>query len=1062
MRKIVTLLLCFSLVISQLIAQNRTVAGKVTDEKGAPITNATILIKGTKIGTSSSANGTFSFTVPSSARTIVISSLNFTTKEMDINTSGYLAVSLQTSAKNLEEVVVVGYGTQKKKETTGSLAGIKGDVVAERPIQSFESGIAGQAAGVQITVPSGVLNTPPVFRIRGTNSISLSSYPLIVVDGVPTFTGDYSSTNAAGNALASINPNDIESIDIAKDAAATAIYGSRAANGVVFITTKKGKAGKVRVTYDGWVGWSSVTRAPKVLGASDYIAFKTSAVNNYNALAATPSPVKYTSINGPDGKPIDTKWADYVYRQGTSTSHNVNLSGGNENTTYYFSAGYTAQEGIIRKNDFKRLNTLFNIDSKFGKYVTLGGKISYSNEQNLAATSSGSLNGEAFNTGGLGRLAIVLPSILAPYNNDGTYNLNGAAIGSANIAGLSTLSYFNPVPELNLNRSNSENNHVQSNAYLQIKPANWLTLKSLYGIDYLFVDNDLFWSPVMGDGYSYNGYASATSGKYKTWLWTNTAQFDYSIASKNNISLLVGNEQQRRTSSSYGINRQNLSDPAYTQIQAGWVTNNAVNMSLGENYLLSNFGRLNYNYDHKYYISANVRQDEYSALGIKKGTFWGLSGKWEIAKENFWKASGINNTFSSFSIRGSYGKVGNIGGIGDYTPYSTFASGLYGGSSTLAFSSVGNNQLKWETSTKTDLGFSFGLFKDKLTGEITYYRNNIDGLILNVPQSPSAGLPSFPPANVGTMYNKGLEVSLSATPVATKNFSWNSSFNITFNKNMVTALAPGVPSIQTWVGGGTSEVVNQTMPNYSLGYLWVVRTGGVDPATGKRIFLNSAGTPVYYSNVINGTITPKLYNYSTTADGTTKYISSTGGTSITQAADAVMYANVLPKQYGGWDNRFTYKNLELDVMLTYQLGFYVYYGTNAGLHDQRWWNNSTDVLTDAWAKTGDMGKKYARPVYGDNVSNGSALPLDINVFKGDFVKLRTVTLAYKLPESLVAKAKLSSLRVYVSGNNLAILTKYPGPDPEVSSNGNSTTSQGVDRNTGANARTITLGINIGF
>jgi len=1062
MRKIVTLLLCFSLVISQLIAQNRTVTGKVTDEKGAPITNATILIKGTKIGTSSSANGTFSFTVPPSARTIVISSLNFTTKEMDINTSGYLVVSLQTSSKNLDEVVVVGYGTQKKKETTGSLAGIKGDVVAERPIQSFESGIAGQAAGVQITVPSGVLNTPPVFRIRGTNSISLSSYPLIVVDGVPTFTGDYSSTNAAGNALASINPNDIESIDIAKDAAATAIYGSRAANGVVFITTKKGKAGKVRVTYDGWVGWSSVTRAPKVLGASDYIAFKTSAVNNYNALAATPSPVKYTSINGPDGKPIDTKWADYVYRQGTSTSHNVNLSGGNENTTYYFSAGYTAQEGIIRKNDFKRLNTLFNIDSKFGKYVTLGGKISYSNEQNLAATSSGSLNGEAFNTGGLGRLAIVLPSILAPYNNDGTYNLNGAAIGSANIAGLSTLSYFNPVPELNLNRSNSENNHVQSNAYLQIKPVNWLTLKSLYGIDYLFVDNDLFWSPLMGDGYSYNGYASATSGKYKTWLWTNTAQFDYSISSKNNISLLVGNEQQRRTSSSYGINRQNLSDPAYTQIQAGWVTNNAVNMSLGENYLLSNFGRLNYNYDHKYYISANVRQDEYSALGIKKGTFWGLSGKWEIAKENFWKASGINNIFSSFSIRGSYGKVGNIGGIGDYTPYSTFASGLYGGSSTLAFSSVGNNQLKWETSTKTDLGFSFGLFKDKLTGEITYYRNNIDGLILSVPQSPSAGLPSFPPANVGTMYNKGLEISLSATPVTTKNFSWNSSFNITFNKNMVTALAPGVPSIQTWIGGGTSEVVNQTMPNYSLGYLWVVRTGGVDPATGKRIFLNSAGTPVYYSNVINGTTTPKLYNYSTTADGTTKYVSSTGGTSITQAADAVMYANVLPKQYGGWDNRFTYKNLELNVMLTYQLGFYVYYGTNAGLHDQRWWNNSTDVLTEAWAKTGDMGKKYARPVYGDNVSNGSALPLDINVFKGDFVKLRTVTLAYKLPESLVAKAKLSSLRVYVSGNNLAILTKYPGPDPEVSSNGNSTTSQGVDRNTGANARTITLGINIGF
>ncbi|MDE3236909.1 MAG: SusC/RagA family TonB-linked outer membrane protein [Bacteroidota bacterium] len=1065
MRKTLALLVFVFACIVQTLAQSRTIKGKVSDEKGAPLIGVSVNALAAErkvIATAiTDATGSYTITVSEKVRSLQFSYVGMDEQTVQVGGKSFIEVKLVTAGKDLSEVVVVGYGTQRRKETTGSLATVKGSEVAERPVQSFESGLAGKSAGVQITMPSGVVNAPPVFRIRGTNSISLSSYPLVVVDGVPTFTDNIpTSTNAANNPLASINPNDIESIDIAKDAAATAIYGSRAANGVVFITTKKGRAGKLKVSYDGWVGWNSATRLPNVLNAADYIAFKTSAVNNYNALAATPTSVKYNSLNGPNGNPIDTKWADYIYRTGVSSSHNVNLMGGNENTTYYFSLGYTAQQGIIKKNDFQRINTLFNVDSKVGKYVTLGGKISYSNEMNLAATSSGSLTGEAFNTGGLGRLQIVLPSIISPYNNDGTYNLNGAAIGSSNISGIASLSYYNPVPLLDLNRSNTENNHIQSNAYVQIKPAKWITLKSLYGIDYLYVDNDLFWSPVAGDGYSYNGYAWAATGKYKTWLWTNTAQFDYTFATKHNVSLLAGNEQQRRTSYGYGINRQGLSDPAYNQVQAGWVTNNPAGMVYGENYLLSNFGRLTYNFDKKYFISGNIRQDEYSALGQKKGTFWGISGKWEVTKENFWKTAGIDKVLSSFSLRGSYGKVGNIAGIGDYTPYSTFSSGLYGGASTLYYAQVGNNNLRWETSTKTDVGFAFGLLKDRITGEITYYKNNIDGLILNVPQSPSTGLPSNPPANVGTMYNKGLEVSVNASIINKKDFSWSTSFNITFNKNEVTALAPGITSIQTGTSG--LETVNQTMPGYSLGYLWVIRTGGVDPATGKRIFINSAGTPVYYSNVVNSTASPKLYNYSLTADGKTQYISPTGGSSITQAADARMYANVLPKQYGGWSNSFKYKNFDLDVLFTYQLGFYLYYGTNAGLHDQRWWNNSTDVLTDAWAKPGDAGKTYAKPVYGDNVSNGSAMPLDINVFKGDFVKLRNITFGYRLPENLTSKAKISSLRIYVSGQNLGIFTKYPGPDPEVSSNGNSTTAQGVDRNTGANARTVTVGINIGF
>ncbi|GAB4028687.1 SusC/RagA family TonB-linked outer membrane protein [Spirosoma gilvum] len=1042
-------------------AQEITVSGQVTSsDDGSLLPGVTVQVKGTNRGTNTDAQGNYRLAASANS-TLVFSFIGYTAQEVPVNNRSVVNVLLKGDTQQLSEVVVIGYGTQTRQDATGSIASVKGATIAQMPIQSFESGLAGRSAGVQITVPNGVLNNPPVFRIRGTNSISLSSYPLIVVDGIPTFTGDQGSTNAPSNPLASINPNDIESMDVAKDAAATAIYGSRAANGVVFITTKRGKSGKVRVSYDGWLGFSNTYRLPEMLNASQYISFKSQAVANN----PTASAVKFTQTNDANGNPIDTRWYDYIYRQGVSHSHSLNVSGGSENTNYYFSVGYTNQKGVLNKNDFGRMNALFNVDSKLSKLFTVGGKIAISNEKNLAAGTSGSLNGEAFNTAGLGRVGLVLPPILSPYNNDGTYNLNGSAIGIANNIVGTSVSYPNPLPMLDQNRSNTENNHIQSNAYIQFKPLDWITLRSTYGIDYLLVDNDLFQSPQSSDGYSSTGNATSNFRKLKTWLWTNTAQFEKSFGGAHNFNLLLGQEQQRTTTLGYGINRQNLSDPNYTVIQAGYTVNNPSNMAYGENYLLSGFGRLNYNYKEKYFLSGNVRQDEYSALGEKKGVFYGLSAGWEITQENFWKSASLDNIFSSFKIRGSYGKVGNIGGINDYSPYSLYASGLYGGAATLAFNVVGNPALKWETSTKTDIGINFGLLNNRISGEIAYYKNDIDNLILNVAQAPSTGIPgtlssvAFPPQNVGTMYNKGLEISLNARVINTKDFQWSSNFNITFNKNEVTALAPGLSVLQT--GTSSLETVNQTQPGYSLGYLWVVKTNGVDPATGKRIFVNSAGQNVYFQYYAPS----GEFNYSTTPDGKTKYVSPTGGTSITQATDGVMYANVVPKQYGGWDNNFKYKNFDLGVLLTYQLGFSVYYGTNAGLHDQRFWNNATDVLTDAWQKEGDTGKKYAKPVFNDNTSNGSAFPLDINVFKGDFLKVRSVTFGYTLPNSLLSKVKMSNLRLYVSGQNLAVLTKYPGPDPEVSSNGSTTSgnsAQGVDRNTIGNARTITFGIRAGF
>jgi TonB-linked SusC/RagA family outer membrane protein len=1051
MRKLLLTVTAFLFFTGLLLAQ-KTLTGKVTDDKGSPIPNASVIVKGTTTGTVTKPDGSFSLVVPSTAKALIVSSVNMTTVEKTITGNSGMDFILAAEDKIVSEVVVVGYGTQRRKDVTGTVTTIKGAAVSNKPVQSFEQALGGRAAGVQVTIPNGVLNNPPVIRIRGTNSISLSSFPLIVVDGVPTFTGDNSGTSAAGNALASINPNDIESIDIAKDAAATAIYGSRAANGVVFITTKKGKVGKARVTYDGWLGWTRATRLPEVLNSAQYTAYKNEALVNAGTFNANTN--SFYQTNGADGQPIDTRWYDYVYRQGFSHSNNVNVSGANESTNYYISFGYTSQQGIIQKNDFKRANVLANLDHRVAKYLTVGGKVSYSSEQNLAAVSSGSLPGEAFATGGVGRSAFLTAPNVSPYNNDGTWNFNNAT-GLIGVMGnkVTQVGFYNPVPSFALNRQNSESNHIQANAYVQFKPANWITIRTVYGIDYLLTDNETFSDGRTGEGWvanSFGGAAASSYSKNKRWVWTNTIQLDKTFG-KHAFSLLGGNEQQKSDGVGFGVGRTIVSDPFYTNLQGGFTgAPTTAGLTIGENYLLSGFGRIQYNYSGKYFLSGNIRRDGASQLGInsKYGTFWGASVGWEVAKESFWTAAGFDKIFSSFKLRGSYGKVGNISGLGNYGTLSTYGAGVYGTGSTLTFSNAGNPNLTWETSKKTDIGLNLGLFRDKITMEMTYYKNNIDGLILAVTQPPSAGLPNSINTNVGTMYNKGFEFTINATPVNVKDFSWNTSFNVAFNKNRVTSLAPGLTQIITTspAGAATSESVSITKPGYSIGMIYVTRTAGVDPLTGRRIFLNAAGKQVFFDFAAPAA---SRYKY---ADGT---IAPAVG-----LQDAQIYQNTAPRSFGGFENTIRFKGFELNALVTFQTGFYVYYGSYAGLRDQRFWNNTTDVLR-RWQKVNDV-TDMPRAVFGDNISNGSSFPLDVNVFKGDFVKLRSATLGYNIPKRILDKANLNSVRLYVSGTNLAVKSKYPGPDPETSTNGNGTTNQGVDRNQVGNGRTITLGLNVGL
>jgi TonB-linked SusC/RagA family outer membrane protein len=1049
-KKLQTLLWVLALMASHAYAQTRTVTGTVTGKgDGLPLPGVSVLIAGTHSGTQTAPDGVYSIKV-SPGQKLVFEFIGFTTQTLSPS-ANRLDVVLSGLQSELNEVQVVGYGSTTKRENIGNTSTIKGTSVINQPVQNFQQALAGRAAGVQITIPNGVSNTTPVFRIRGTSSISLSSQPLFVVDGVPVLAGDYGN-ESGGSALANIDPNDIESIDVAKDGVSTAIYGSRAGNGVVFITTKKGKKGDAVVTLDAYTGFSKVYRLPKVLNAAQYIAEKNEALVNAGIYNETTMHAGYTYDAA--GNPIDTDWGKLIYQTGNTNNVSLSMSGGTDKTTYYASGNFSNQNGILRRDGFKNKGLNFNIDHKANKYITIGAKVSYVDQNSLSATSSGSLSGEAYSTTGLGRLAVLLPSTISPYNADGSYNVgSGSTIGIQGNTGFA-ISYPNPIPTLDLDRQNAEISHTSANIYLQVKPVSWITLKTLFGADYIFQTQDGFVNPVSnwsGTPLTNTASSYAYESTNKRYVWTNTAQFDHTFFGKHSISLLLGNEQNGTSVNSFQLNRATLSDPAFNIIQAGYATTTYGGGSNTQNYLVSFFGRLNYNFDQKYYLTGSLRRDGYSAFGVnsKYGFFPAVGASWVIDQEKFWSTIGADKIFSSFKLRGSYAQAGNNNGLGDYASYTTYsATGLYNGAGTLLPNATGNNAIAWETSKKTDIGFNFGVLQDRVTLDAAFYYNNINGLIYSVPAPPSAGLPSNPSVNVGSMWNRGLEFDLNAQIVRSKDFRWSSNFNISFNQNQVTGLTPGITQFTS--SGNTSEIANITQVGQSIGNLWIIRTAGVDPTNGHRIFLNAAGRQVEYSP--NGTTaTPSQKWY---------YTDGTAAPAITQATDATNYGNTNPKEYGGFSNSFQYKNFDLNVLFTYQLGFNVYYGTQATLTDQRFWNNST-VILDHWTTPG-QNAKYPQVVFGDNVSNGTGLPSDFNVYKGDFVKFKTVAFGYTIPKTVLNKIGLSSMRIYVSAQNLFIITKYPGSDPEISSNGISTSSQGVDRNTSGLSRTFTAGVSVKF
>ncbi|MVN75552.1 SusC/RagA family TonB-linked outer membrane protein [Hymenobacter sp. HMF4947] len=1049
MKKLLLLLVAW-LALAQAMAQT-TVKGKVLDDSKMGIPGVTVLVKGTTLGTATGGDGSFSLACPPDSR-LVFSFVGYATQEVAVGGRSTLSVTLATDAKQLDDVVVVGYGTQTKAEFTGSAARVSGDVVKDLPVQSFDQGLAGKATGVSIGQPNGVLNNAPVIRIRGVNSISLSSYPLIVVDGIPINTGNLSAnTTVANNPLGDINPADIESIDVLKDAASTAIYGSRAAAGVILITTKNGKNGKARVTYEGWTGITNAVRLPKMLNAEQFMLIKNEAVLNAKISSGNennstvPSASFFPTYNA-DGSLVDTNWYDQVYQTGVSQNHSLSVSGGSETTKYYLSANYSDQKGILKTNEFTRKGVRFNLSHQLTPWLSLSANANYNNSLN-ASPNTGSLEGNAFGLVGSARLAwLSAPNVYA-INPDGSYNLSTAnTLGMGNNTVASN--FYNPVPLLDLNKYTSENDRIITTFSVGVTPFKGLEYRLNYGIDRLKIENANFQSAVHGPGFG-SGNATNSSVLADNWNVTNTLTYQRTLGTKHALSLLVGYDVQKFNNSLWGATRSQVSDSFFDTFEGSYSNIVPVTSALSERAFASGFARFTYDFDKRYFLTVNVRRDGNSALGTGKkyGTFGGVSGGWALSQESFYKNSALADVVTNLKLRASWGKVGNGNLPNPYGSLSLYNSALYAGVATWVFAQGGNPDLGWETSKQTNVGADIGLFNDRVQLDLTYYRNNVDQLILNVPQTPSKGIPNNAILqNVGAMYNRGFEAGITANLVNSGKFSWTSNLNYTTNKNMVTELY-GAGSEIVGTTSTSSETTNITRVGYSVGSLYGARTNGVNPANGQRIFINAKGEQVQYNHAV-----PSGQSRWTYLDGRTAAAIS--------VSDYQLLGNALPTWYGGFNNTLKYGNFDLTVNFVYSGGNYVMNGSKATWRDQRFWNNTTEVL-DRWTTPGQV-TDIPRVVYGDLLSNGSSFPISANVEKADFLRLQSAGIGYRLPLGMFGKSGISSVRVYSQVFNAFLITKYTGTDPDISSNGNTNTTPGVDKNSIPQGRTFTLGVNVGF
>lgn len=1025
---ICTLLIALSMQFS--FAQERMIYGKVSDETGV-LPGVNVLVKGSKISTYTDFDGSFSIKAKS-GDVLVFSYVGMSEKQVIVGTSNSINVSLDSEAQLMNEVVVVGYGVQKRKEVTGSIATIAGKDIANLVAPSFDGLLAGRATGVQVLTNTGLIGAPPKIRIRGIGSISGGTEPLIIVDGIPIYSGDIGGVSPT-NGLADINPEDIESFDVLKDGAATAIYGSRAANGVILITTKSGKKGTLKVTYSSVFGVASAAKKYDVLGTPDFIT-----ISNEKRANAGAAPWAI-------GDAYNTDWQSAVLRNASQITHNLNFSGGSDKTKYYLSLGITDLDGINLANDMKKYSIRANIDQDVNKWLSIGTNLNVNRtEYNGLNSNASGLSGNIFNT------IRQLPNtpIYDPLDPTG-YNLspNNATVGQWDNAAPAGDNITNILYVLNHNKYKSTTTRIIASAFANAKITSDLSYKLQVSADNASTDGFQYWNPIHGDGRGSNGIVYQDNRNLMRWNWQNILNYKHTFAEDHNLGVTaVAEYQKSRDKLLWGQGSDIISDFFDENLVNNSFNTKDTGGGITEKGIISYLGRATYNYKEKYFIQGSIRRDGISQFesDVRYHNFPGVSAGWTISKENFME--GISNTISELKIRGSYSEVGNVDILnGSSYPSKDLTIGSpYGSSNGIGYYQFSNPLLQWETSSKVDFGLDMGFLNNRVTLTFDYYKNNIDNLVLAAPTPPSIGIPNNTiNQNVGKMYNQGYEFAATFKAINNQNFTWDVAANLTLTKNKVTALFQG----QSIVGGSSTDI--NIAPNI------IIKEGeSINSLYGYRYFgVNKAnGNPVYYKadgSLVQGNLGTQTYAVYDAADPANVAKSASLG-----SADKTVLGNTLPTYYGSFTSTMKYKNFDLGFMFRFGGGNEIFNATRRELMNQNFNNNGTEIL-GRWQSADNPGDGWTpRLLASSNTfTNLSGSATTRFVEKGDFVSLDNISLGYTLPKMLLDKIGVDNFRIFVQGQNIWLISDYKGINPEME-------TSGVDINGTPRSKVISVGLNV--
>jgi TonB-linked SusC/RagA family outer membrane protein len=1019
MRKLLALLTAFLFFTGLTFAQ-KSLSGKVTDDKGNPIANASVIVKGTSTGTVTKADGSYTIMVPASAKAIVFSSVDMTPQEVTIGEQTTINTTLKFADKTLQEIVVVGYGTQKKADLTASIGKVGGDKVANVPFSSFDQPLQGKIAGVQSSTFSGQPGANQQIRIRGTGSFSISSQPLYVVDGIQINSGDLSRLTTTSNVLASINPDDIETITVLKDAAATSIYGSRGGNGVIVVTTKRGRAGKTQFNFSAEVGTNKLGDIPpsaKPLNSAQWLSlFKESYIN----AGGTQAQADAAAATYGDGT-VDADWMHLVTRTGTQQQYNMSASGGDEKTKFYISGGYFKQEASTLASDLTRYSVVMNVDHNASKKLSFSVKLNPAYTKENAVLSNGSQFANPILT------AFFLRPLQSPYNADGSLNISSAAKDFSSV--------YNPLYLAQNNIHSLGTFSGIGSAQGKYNILDNLSFTTKFGAQYTSLEEFQYDNPNHGDGFAAKGRGYTYYTRYFLYDFINQLDYHLNLNSNKDFTMDAKVATEAISSKSYQISAQsqNYSTPRLPlSTNASSVT---IANATGSDYTFASmFGNLSFNYKSRYIIAGTIRRDGSSRFGFDEsyGTFPSASLAWNITNENFFAPVKF---VSELKFRASYGSAGNAE-IGNYLAKQTFGFGAnYNNNPGGTFNTLGNGELTWERDNQFDVGLDASFLKNRISVNLDYYDRVSSRLIFNVPLSQVTGFGSIT-ENVGKLQNKGYEITINATPVATKNFTWDVSFNFTHNANKLKSLPPG----QTQIISGQFLV----KPGYDINTWYMRQWAGVDQATGNPVwFLDSSKTT------------------------TTSFYST--GPVAGQAQRVNTGKSAAPKYYGGLSNTFTYKGFTVTADLYYNYGNYVWDQWGSFLADE---TNPTygkySLSLQRWQKPGDI-TNVPKLYYGatntataqNSASNATSTRF---LYKGDYIRLRNVTIGYKVDKAVLSKLHMNSFYFYVRGTNLWTKTydKNLTIDPEQGGSSSTNANIGTNNLNLFYNKVITVGVNVGF